>query len=223
MMSKEERWRFAQQHEREYFKLSKNLVWGTPHSLEYWEEFFGLDDVSGIGVEVGCGPNGIARFADNITGVDPLDYSDRIKNFKQGMGEDLPFDDNSVSFVICCNTLDHCLDPQKVVDEMFRISHRIIIWTYTHPRVVGTIMRWLDKTHPYRFTRGDVEKMLSHHKFRTTKSFIYNFDTHLKYVKTWKARLKLLVGRLLGVRGWCIHVEVIRDETVEVEEVLEEM
>jgi len=206
-ISKEQKWRVAQQHEREYVTSGRNLDWGTPRTLEYWKNFLRLDNINGIGVDVGCGPNGISRFADNIIGVDPIDYSDRIKNFKQGMGEDLPFDDNSVDFVICCNTLDHCLDPQKVVDEMFRISRRIIIWVYTHPRVVSMILCWLDKTHPYRFTKGDVEKLLSHHKFRVTKSFVYNFDIHLKYVKSWKARFKLLVGRLVGVRGWSIHME----------------
>lgn len=211
-MSEEQRWRVAQQHEREYFTSGKNLDWGTPHSLEYWKNFLRLDDTDGTGVEVGCGPNGISRFADNIVGVDPLDYSGRIKNFIQGTGENLPFSNDSVDFVICCNVLDHCLEPQKVMDEMFRISHRIIIWTYTHPRVISMILCWIDKTHPYRFTKGDVEKLLVHHKFRVTKSFGYNFDTHLKYVRTWKARLKLLVGRLLGVRGFGIHIETKKDE-----------
>lgn len=213
MSSKRERWEEAQRHELEYIETGKNMVWGIPHSLEYWKRFLHINNIDGRGVEIGCGPNGIYRFAQNIIGVDPLDFSGMCENFQQGMGEDLPFEDKSVDFVICCNALDHCMDPQKVMSEMFRISDRVVLWTYTHPRIVGRIMKIVDKIHPYRFTTNDVYDLLEPYSYVVTKRCVFTpFDFLLRQPKTFYASFKLLVAHILGVRGLCIHAEIVGDE-----------
>lgn len=200
------KWEIAQRHERAYIDTGKNLVWGTPHSLRYWKSFLKLDNIDGVGVEIGCGPNGIYKFASNIIGVDPIDFSHICDNFKQGMGENLPFEEKSIDFVICCNTLDHCMDPQKVINEMFRISNNIILWVNVQPHIVGLIMKFIDKTHPHRFTADDIEGLLSQQSCVITKKHtITFFEYHLKYTKSFIASIKLLMAHIFGVRGLCIH------------------
>ncbi len=48
----------------------------------------------------------------------PNDYSDRIK---AGIGEDLPFADNSFDLVTTWQTLEHVQDVEKCLDEMLRV------------------------------------------------------------------------------------------------------
>ena len=209
----ERKWKIAQEREKDYITTGKNLVWGTPHSLEFWQKFLRIDSLDGRGVEVGCGPNGAYKFASNVIGVDPIDFSYVCENFLQGVGEDLPFEDKSVDFVICCNTLDHCMDPQKVMSEMFRISNKVIVWVYVHPGIVGWIMKVIDKTHLYRFTPKDIYDFLEPYSCVITKKFTYTFfDVHLKCTKSTFASLRLLAAHILGVRALCIHAEIVSDE-----------
>lgn len=211
MSSKRKRWEEAQRHELEYVETGKSKVWGIPHSLKFWMRFLHINNIDGWGVEVGCGLSGIYRFAPNVIGIDPIDFSDGCDNFQQGVGENLPFGDKTVDFVICCNTLDHCEDPQKVMSEMFRISNRVILWVYIHPRIVGCIMKIVDKMHPYRFTTEDIDSLLEPHSCVITKKYVSTFfDVHMKYTKSLSARLKLLVAHILGVRGLCVHLEVLK-------------
>jgi len=39
----------------------------------------------------------------------------------QALGEALPFADGSIDCIHCLNTLDHCLDPERVVEECRRV------------------------------------------------------------------------------------------------------
>lgn len=42
--------------------------------------------------------------------------------YVQAFGEDLPFEDQSFDFVYCSETLNHCNDPVKVIEEMKRVA-----------------------------------------------------------------------------------------------------
>ena len=204
-----QKWEEAQRREFEYTETGKDRVWGIPHSLVYWKQFLCLRNIDGCGVEIGCGRDGIYRFAPNITGIDPIDFSHLCTNFRQGMGEDLPFKDKSADFVICCNALDHCLDPQKVVSEIFRISNRFILWTYIHPRPIASVLNIVERTHPYHFTATDVDDLLADYPHVITRRYVSTFfDVHLKYTKSLFASLKLFVAHFLGVRGLCLHIEL---------------
>jgi len=209
MSNKQERWERAQVREREYIEAGKDKVWGIPHSLTFWKHQLHLDSVDGCGVEIGCGHDGIYRFAPNIIGIDPIDFSHLCANFQQGMGEDLPFEDKSVDFVICSNALDHCLDPQKVVSEVFRVSNRLILWTYIHPSAVASVLNMVERTHPYHFTAKDVDDLLVDYPHVVTKKHVSTFfETHLKHTKSLLASFTLLVAHFLGVRALCLHVEL---------------
>ncbi len=209
-MSKEEKWKIAQKHEREYTETGKNKVWRTPHSFDFWKNYMLVDDFDGVGLEIGCGLNGVYRFAENIIGIDPIQSND-LPNFVKGVGENIPFDDNYFDFVIICNALDHCMDPNKVIDEIFRVSSKLYLGTHIHPRLVSKIMLWLDPTHPYRFTEKDIKNMLKKYSFRTLKQKKLNFiNLNLRFVRDPIAAFKLIVAHILGVRVLLMHVELIK-------------
>jgi len=44
--------------------------------------------------------------------------------FVKAFGEELPFPDDSFDFVVCSETLNHCRDPVKVIEEMKRVAPR---------------------------------------------------------------------------------------------------
>lgn len=201
-MAKE--WLKAQQHEKDYYYSGKNKQWQTPHSLEYWLNFLQIDKLKGKGLEVGCGPNGLYNFTEKVIGLDPINY--HKKNFIQGVAESLPFK-SKINFVICCNSLDHCQNPEKVIDEMFKISGTLILWSNIYPHFVGKIMNKTDKIHPYHFTEDDLEQLLppSICIKRVKKSL---FDWHGKNA-TLKGKFKLFVASLLGIKGMCLHVRLI--------------
>lgn len=218
--SNKQQWLIAQKHEKSYYETGKNLVWGVPHNLEYWKKFLGLKTLEGRVIEVGCGPNGLYNFSENVIGIDPINF--HKKNFIQGVGESLPFICGDL--VICCNGLDHFQNPQKAVDEMFRITtERIVIWVYIYPKVVSWILNKFDKTHPFHFTKKDVWKLINGTYNRTIPAITCDysvtklkkltfFDTHWKHTKSKFAKLKLFIAHLLGVRGLCLHLEVLNGE-----------
>ncbi len=202
------KWQEAQEREKKYIGSRKDLEWGIPHSLEYWENFLHLDNIDGKGVEIGCGLNGVYRFAENIMGIDPIDFSEYSNNFIQGVGEELPFESKSVDFVICCNAIDHSQNPRRVLDEIFRITNRAVLWVYIYPRVVGWIMDRVDRSHPYHLTWNSFGKLFSGRPLLVTKRFSYTgIRGHWRYAKRPWLRLKLLMAHLLGVRGFCVHLE----------------
>ena len=52
--------------------------------------------------------------------VDPL-YEKEDKDHIKAYGEDLPFIDKSIDFVICNAVLEHVKEPQKIIDEIYRV------------------------------------------------------------------------------------------------------
>ena len=208
-MNKKEKWVEAQKHEREYVEQGKNKVWRTPHSLDFWKNYLMVDNFDGLGLEIGCGPNGVFRFAKNIIGLDPIESTD-LPNFIKGVGEDIPLGDNSKEFVIICNALDHCMDPDKVIEESFRVAKKLYLGTHIHPKWVSKFMLWLDPTHPYRFTEKDIYKLFEKHNVKIVKKGKFNFlDLNLKYVRNPIAAFKLITAHILGVRVLCLHVELV--------------
>lgn len=217
-MSSKKKWLIAQQHEKEYYETGKNLVWGIPHSLQYWKDFLHLEIIGDNTIEIGCGPNGLYNFSDKVVGLDPINFHKR--NFVLGISENLPFRD--VSCIICCNGIDHFSNPQLAVDEMFRIvkyEGKIILWVYTYPRIISWLLAKFDKTHPFHFTRVDIWKLLGGVYDKSVPAIVcsYNvtykhrtsfFETHWKYTKSKFTKLKLFIGHILGIRGLCLHMEV---------------
>lgn len=55
-----------------------------------------------------------------VINVDP-GYIKEDKFHIKAFGEKLPFENNSIDFVICNAVLEHVSDPQKIISEIFRI------------------------------------------------------------------------------------------------------
>jgi 2-polyprenyl-6-hydroxyphenyl methylase/3-demethylubiquinone-9 3-methyltransferase len=87
-------------------------------------------------LEVGCGggilTEDVARMGFTTTGIDPSEGSieSAIKHAEEsgleikydiGMGEDLPYPDNSFDVLFCCDVLEHVMDLPKVIEEIARV------------------------------------------------------------------------------------------------------
>lgn len=87
-------------------------------------------ELSGKTLDVGCGLVSILEFSDieDIYAIDPLmsafdtiyHYDGKVKYFCED-GENIPFDDGSFDSVLCVNVLDHTPNPQKMIDEIYRV------------------------------------------------------------------------------------------------------
>ena len=199
VFKKNSTWSTAQQHELNYSTQQEPKTWRM-HSLSFWIKHLHLSSITGQGIEIGCGPNGIYKFASNITGIDSINY--HTSNFIQSTAEHLPF--HKTDFVILCNSLDHCSNPQQVLSEISRITNTLILWTYIHPKLTSFLLSKFDKMHPYHFTNSNLTNLLTN--FIPTHKFFYNPLKHWQYAGTKIAKLKLIIMYLLNIRGMCIHL-----------------
>jgi len=55
-----------------------------------------------------------------IINIDPS-YKEEDEWTIRAYGEDLPFEDNSVDFVICNAVLEHVKEPRRIVNEIYRV------------------------------------------------------------------------------------------------------
>lgn len=179
-----------------------NAVWGIKHSREYWMKFLRLDKLEYPALEVGCGPSGLWRFDPRVHGLDPIDYSALGGNFTQGRAESLPFGDGEFETVICVNALDHCEDPAKAVKEMRRVTHRLVLWTYTFPHKA---YRVLYQPHPHALTLKWINDALEGMKI-THWSYVNPYAS-FAHTSTLMGKLKLAGAARLGVHGLLIHAE----------------
>lgn len=200
------RWNKAQKYEKDWWLSRKDDV-----DLSFYETFSIelLEDIEGVIkiengtqiLEIGSGAAGIITFLKDSEyryAIDPLEdtyasvkhfleYRDKNVNYFNGIGEELPFEDNKFDFIIIDNVLDHCEDPDKVFSEMKRtIKNNGIIYfrqnTYTcWGKFVRSMMEKfeIDKGHPFTFTKKGLKDSFKK----------YNFDI-LKfkrggYFKTW--------------------------------------
>ena len=95
-----------------------------------------IDPHGSTALEVGCGGGilceEIARMGFNVTGIDPSGQSLHIAGkhaqtsglairYEKGIGEALPFRDNTCDVVFCCDVLEHVRDLPNVISEISRV------------------------------------------------------------------------------------------------------
>lgn len=111
------------------------------HSLsigvnEVEREFGRFCRFEGRVLDVGCGPQAFPSYAKGFTGdfvgIDPLDgVQPRLFGFVKGIGEYLPFADETFTRVVFATSLDHVLSPGRVLAEARRVVSRsgeVCIW-----------------------------------------------------------------------------------------------
>jgi len=181
-----ERWKRAQIAEKKYW-LSTSKSWSTENATWYWQrmlahgftldyEFFAGKSV----LEVGCGPAGIIFQLHNTksrAGLEPMDLKDliidgkRISIVKKGIGEEIPFENESFDVVLSFNALDHSVNPLKVIQEIQRVLRKngdFLLWIYVlrnHYKLLQGLLNKVDSPHPYHFTLSQISRLLGEGSF----------------------------------------------------------
>ena len=195
------RWDIAQQYEKNYWdSASRQIESGEQHGLGWYEwragklaermqaAFAGQVPAS-IGhavLEVGSGPVGIISYlkAEQRIAIDPLQdfyrtrpelirHRDARVDYRTGGAECLPFADGQFDMVILDNVIDHVLDADGVMREIWRVLRKDGVLYFSvnlHPAVGAVLHRivsWLkiDRGHPHTFTLPKVRRFLNAHGF----------------------------------------------------------
>ena len=125
-------------------------------------------------LDVGCGSGTLAHFwkeqGYNITGVD---ISAKSLGITRGKGvycvegdvtKRLPFDDNTFDLVYSDGLLEHFVDPEHVLEEIFRVTKRYVLTML--PRI--SLYNWVHNVilrPPKEYKKEDSEWVNIHKKF----------------------------------------------------------
>jgi SAM-dependent methyltransferase len=135
-------------------------------------------------LDVGCGAGNmvhhLARYG-SVVGVDnnpkPLAVArERGYDVRDGLAEDLPFDDGSFDLVSLLDTVEHCDDDMAVLRECYRVcapgGHVVItvpafMWLWSHNDELNA--------HRRRYTAKELEEKLARIGFRIRRMTYNNF------------------------------------------------
>lgn len=167
------RWKRAQIAEKKFWHSTRDY-WSAQNPARYWQGIlchgFNIDYRFFAGksvLEIGCGPTGIIFELDNAqtrVGLEPMDLGDLISDekkkliVKKGIGEEIPYPDNSFDIVLSFNALDHAIDPSKVLREIHRVLREggdFLLWIYVlrdRYKFLQSLLNRLDPPHPFHFT-----------------------------------------------------------------------
>jgi len=172
-----DRWRKAQEYELRFWqKYARQVPYSdrqVPRDLDYVLSA-GLEGRRVL--EVGCGPVGTIFYVPGTlrVGLDPLareyvtslGFSACGVDLVAGIGEDLPFVDDTFDVIICGNVLDHVNQPGPVLAEIRRVLRsdgRLMMAVHVIPRWLVSL-RWaldrIDTAHPHHMTKSDVYRMI---------------------------------------------------------------
>jgi len=174
----------AQKSERRYWNVE---TMSTKDRRKYWKgilkygfkldyDFLSNKDV----LEIGCGPTGIIfqlQEAKSRVGIDPMDLDLLEGDWKRqilsrAIGERLPFQNDSFDAVISFNSLDHVIDPNSIIKEIYRVlrpNGDFLLWLYCLRNCYSILKRSLDKLdspHPYHFTINEIVAKLTNDSFQ---------------------------------------------------------
>ncbi len=129
-------------------------------------------------LQIGCTPRArIHRLLGKRSAIDPLadfflatwsEAMDPAVDFRNGMGEDLPWGNDEFDLVICTNTLDHCEAPHTVAREILRVlkpdGGLILFAVHVFGRLgaklhSGPLGPLLDRHHPHAWTREQAREL----------------------------------------------------------------
>ncbi len=209
MNKKNTRWNLAQNYEKNWWSQHEQGISTTYFEnsalelIEVYNQISKLTKNTRI-LEIGSGAFGIVNFISESEcrfGVDPLEYyygsvaefvGKREKNVKYitGKGEELPFNE-SFDIIIMDNVLDHCEDPNRVINEVKRLSKKgtLVFFRQNTYNWYGKMMRFfmelltIDKGHPFTFTKSNIRSFFS-------SDFELKKKSRNGYFPTWIHELK---------------------------------
>ena len=197
-MDRFDRWRRAQEYEKTHWTKIASEITAQTGDLKWYKwkagefqkrigKYVSLDDSKSERIlEIGGGPLGIVTFLGwgERFALDPLEnfYNDnkhlvelrdeRVK-YLQGVGEDIPFDNDYFALVIVDNVLDHCQNPYRALSSIYRVLNGmgyLYIALNVHT-VWGSMLRYImekfqiDKGHPHTYTKEGLRNSLGKHRF----------------------------------------------------------
>ena len=125
-------------------------------------------------LEVGCGTGHVLEeIADRIAtkeliGIDPLDWwLDKAKarlgnraRLVKGFAEDLPFENNSMDFVICTEVIEHVIDPKVALKELKRVvkNDGLIIISIPNEKLINRLKDIIDFFKIYKKLFSNIPK-----------------------------------------------------------------
>lgn len=205
------RWDKAQEYERNWWAERKDFV-----DFNFYKQFaddmmnfisphFKISSDTKI-LEIGSGAGGIITYlkeTENRYAVDPLEefYSSveeftnqRDKNVKYftATGEALPFEENYFDLIIMDNVLDHCINPEKVMNEAVRVikPKGYLYFKQNTYHAWGIFIRFvmekmlIDKGHPHTFSKANLKK------FAFENNLTELNKTRSGYLTTWLREIR---------------------------------
>jgi Methylase involved in ubiquinone/menaquinone biosynthesis len=104
--------------------------WDTRYAnlLNEWRE----DLETGSVLEVGCGPQGIARYLkNNVTGLELQKIQPAVSNLQiiEGSITAIPFPDDSFDYVVCSDVLEHLPAETRLtaISEIIRVARKSVL------------------------------------------------------------------------------------------------
>jgi ubiquinone/menaquinone biosynthesis C-methylase UbiE len=135
-------------------------------------------------LDIGCGAGNmfhhLARYG-SVVGLDnnpkPLAVAlNRGYDVREGLAEEMPFDDQSFELVSLLDTVEHCDDDMAVLRECYRVcapggllvvTVPAFMWLWSHNDVLND--------HKRRYTAHDLREKLHRVGFRTSRMTYNNF------------------------------------------------
>jgi len=130
------------------FPVTSCSVEGHAGALAF-REFLGRLGAGDI-LDIGCGPQPVPLYLEGylddhwVAGIDPLPPAAGPHPFEfvQGRAERLPWVDRRFATVIAATSMDHLIDPARVVGEVRRVLHRsphgrLFVWATFWPDAVA--------------------------------------------------------------------------------------
>lgn len=237
------RWKVAQEHEKVWWNQKfaetqmEEIILKYSSLLTAFESKINIKKDWKI-LDVGCGPTCISRLFHNGEkyGIDSLlnEYKKMCKlpnnvSLINGVGENLPFHNNSFDLVISRNALDHMKDPSKVLEEIKRVVKRdgyVVLGVFVHTSFVVRVHEFVEKRikslrepeHLHFLTPQKLKALCERNGFfvieahflgnsnKTYKHSRHIIHRFLKYITRmdFKGPLKRLHFRLVYVPFWRI-------------------
>ena len=208
-----ERWKKAQDSEEKCYRTRSRY-----ESTEIWNKYlyenFSLDfdffRNKNI-LEVGGGGYGMIHFIDHAgykVGIDPLCYRyrdvyatrDDGTNVVTGIGECLPFNDDSFDVLLCINIIDHGMDPNDIVRELERVlkpcgTLLFMVNTFNLPKAIRNMLWMIDRPHPHHLHDKEVLRFLKDSGFKIDFHSIKKSDIDSVFLS-----IKMFFAILLSIR-----------------------
>ena len=152
----------------DFFRKRNNRKSAWSSRLDMFEP---IDTEKKVIVEVGCCVTGpIHDFSHGLKiGLEPLInklnfWRDDSVCYIRAVGEAIPLKEECIDISISWNVLDHCMSPEKVLDEIRRVtktSGSFFLLLNTFPRgIPRKLLELVDPTHLYHYTSREVVRLI---------------------------------------------------------------